>query len=119
MREFWLHDRRDLDEIAASVGTEFGASLAGESEARYAWFVGQSPKEGLIFNISRSRVATPRGGDNPIRISVRGPAEDDATLTKVGVRLAICLGARVTFGEVMYEGRDQFRFEQVRVFVPE
>ena len=118
MREFWLNDKRATSRIADLIAAEFGATLSHDSENRYEWFEGESKRDGLRFNISRSHTESRTAPTNTVRISVAGAEYGEAYLTIIGNRLAQCLQTSVLFGEVSYEGGDTFRFDQQRTFLP-
>jgi hypothetical protein len=119
MREYWLCDKRPLARIANLIGDEFGATLSGDHENRYEWFDGESERDGLKFNISRAHAESRASPTNPVRISLSGPEYRDANLIIMGARLARCLQARVSFGDVSYGGGDDFQFDEHRAFLPD
>jgi hypothetical protein len=119
MREYWLYDKRALSRIASLVADEFGATLSHDYENRYEWFEGDSEREGLRFNISRAHTESRTTPTNPARISLTGPEYRDANLTMIGDRLARCLRSEVFFGNVSYDGGDDFRFDAHRTFLPD
>jgi hypothetical protein len=119
MREFWLHDRRSLEQVSSIVEREFGAALSGDAENRYEWFEGQRQREGLAFNISRDHSVSRMAPGNPVRISLSGPAFREDSLPAIGARLARCLQQRIALGDVVYLGGDDFRFDERQAFEPE
>lgn len=119
MHEYWLNDSRSLKEISGLVAVEFGADFEGDSENVYEWFEGANAALDLKFNVSRKHVEDRTEASNPVRISVSGSAYPRLGVDALGIRLATCLGASIKFGNVVYLGGDEFRFDQVRGYDPE